>query len=230
MKKSYELFFFIILIGFIFISGCHQIASCPTVVSTTVFKYFGNSSSNFQIVITFNKNIDPYFNFCLYNNDNWNIIVSNPDRNHSGNNPNSVGILAEVQEISVEGKKIIIKCYIEEIQSVVPTLYYYMGKECATEGSYLFSGLICNPTDANYYAKMVSGYSDIPENAVILGGGWRVPNNTDLVQWELIRGCTIGVEQGNFCCRFSGEDCCIEPICTECEPACPFDSSLENCW
>ena len=72
-------------------------------------------------------------------------------------------------------------------------------------GTVRFSGLICNKPDADKYADTFDMFSvDAPTVA-------------DKVTWKLASGCVVSDELGNFCCGFSGENCCAEPYCEPCE-------------
>jgi len=62
-----------------------------------------------------------------------------------------------------------------------------------------------------------------------IGSGFAAPKVADVVKWELSSSCVIADELGNYCCGFSGEDCCIEPVCTECADECPLETAGGTC-
>jgi len=220
-------------------------AKCPEVVSTDVYKYyewldcdscvwayptvteemytncFDGTTAFFKIVITFDENIDELVSTCVYNPNSWTIKVINTGRivteltNEEGPNPGDGAI--GVESVEIDGKKIIVTAGVAEWGSNTVYPAYNDPKEL----EYVFCGLICNSDDATSYAKTVNG----PFYGFPYAGVKAKPTFADEVYWELGSACVIADELGNYCCGFSGKDCCIEPICETCEP-CPIEGSI----
>jgi len=116
---------------------------------------------------------------------------------------------------------------------------------------YFFGGLICSKDDAQLYADFVNGLQwygldeydrlEVKKLADWLkeqGIGtfisttttrYTPPTARDVVSWKLDSSCVIGDDLGNYCCGFSGEVCCLEPVCTTCEEPCPFETPGGTC-
>jgi len=172
----------------------------------------------FKIIITFNENIDPIKSSCVLNPLNWVIEVANPER------IDTLLTIAdgdvEIVDIVINGKQIIVTAVVMEVGARtvfvlpggVPFLF-----------DYSFCGLVCNTNDAKSYADVANGVGIVP--APILSGAIAAPTVADDISWEIGGGCVVSDELGNFCCGFSGSDCCVEPICETCAP-CPLEGSI----
>ncbi len=182
--------------------------SCPKVVSTVVSKAYDNTYGDaaFEIVITFDEAVD--LSACAENVSNWTVTVKNSRRQDSD-------IGATVYSIKADGKKVILKANVTE--TVSGTVYVIGVGEVSYRGT--FSGLICSEEDAKKYGKLdtVSPYGDL--------GAVDAPTVADSVEWEL-DGCFIFDELSNGCCKYSGEDCCLEPVCEECVEECPIGGGI----
>ncbi|WP_218112884.1 hypothetical protein [Atribacter laminatus] len=168
------------------------------------------STGTFKIVITFDENIDPLASSCVYNPSNWTIKVKNSGRLVSE-------LIASPYNVEVDGNKIIVdasvlECGTREIpdwcNTCEPVVF-----------DYYFCGLICNLEEAACYANTVNGLRTAAPYGLVAA-----PTVADEIVWELSGGCVVSDELGNWCCGFSGSDCCVEPICETCEP-CPIGSS-----
>jgi len=218
-------------------------ANCPKVVSTDVYKYYewldcdscvwnylidetvaeevytncDGTTGFFKIVITFDENIDELVSTCVYNPNNWTIKVKNPGRIDTELTNSLLDENIFIESVEIDGKKIIVTAGVAEWGSntVYPT---YDDPKVL---DYVFCGLICNSDDATSYAKTVNG----PFYGFPYAGVKAKPTFADEVYWELGSACVIADELGNYCCGFSGKDCCIEPICETCEP-CPIEGSI----
>jgi hypothetical protein len=224
---------------------------CPEVVSTEVVKTFydvcnsGNCDWNpvcselyptystnccdvngkatgtgaFKIIITFNENIDPIKSSCVLNPANWVIKVKNPDRFDT----ELTKAAGEVQiiDIAINGKQIIVTAGVME--KGTHQVWVLPGTPITIP--YAFCGLVCNLNDANSYADVLNGVGMVPPLPPILSGAVAAPTVADEISWEIGSGCVVSDELGNFCCGFSGSDCCVEPICESCAP-CPLEGSI----
>jgi hypothetical protein len=227
--------------------------ACPKVVSTEVVKTFYNGSCEacgwdpcdtvcngvystnccdcsgeegvplgtgaFKIIITFDENIDPIKSSCVLNPANWVIKVKNPDRFDT----ELTKAAGEVQiiDIAINGKQIIVTAGVME--KGTHQVWVLPGTPITIP--YAFCGLVCNLNDANSYADVLNGVGMVPPLPPILSGAVAAPTVADEISWEIGSGCVVSDELGNFCCGFSGSDCCVEPICESCAP-CPLEGSI----
>jgi len=192
----------------------------PTVTGTIYSNCAGNcgeyiktcdqSTGTFKIVITFDEKIDSLNSTCVYNAANWTIKVKNSGRI-------TQEILATPYNVVIDGDKIIVDASVYECGSrdVMDWCSDCPGSTIA----YRFCGLICNLNDAACYANTVNGLRTAAPYGLVAA-----PTVADEIDWELGGGCVVSDELGNYCCGFSGSDCCVEPICETCEP-CPLGSS-----
>ncbi len=183
--------------------------ACPKVVSTVVSKiYDANNPGAFKIVITFDEPIE---SDCIENPDNWAITVSNSGRQDTK-------LSATPYDVEISGKKLIVKATVEE--NVTYSAVYIGGTNGSASKVKTFYGLICNTEDAENYADYKE-VLNIPTGAAVISSSPAKPTVADVVSWEL-NGCFIYDELGNGCCTYSGEDCCLEPICETCVEECPL--------
>jgi len=193
--------------------GCVTVSSniysnCYCVADGEFVQTCDQSTGTFKIVITFDENIDPLMSTCVYNAANWKIKVKNNERINKE-------LVASPYNVVIDGDKIIVDAFVYECGEFTPATYC---EPCGdTPIQYVFCGLICNLSDAACYANTVNGLK-----AAI--NGWPAPTVADEIVWELGGSCVVSDELGNYCCGFSGSDCCVEPICETCEP-CPLGSS-----
>jgi len=173
----------------------------------------------FKIIITFNENIDPIKSSCVLNPANWVIKVKNPDRFDT----ELTKAAGEVQiiDIAINGKQIIVTAGVME--KGTHQVWVLPGTPITIP--YAFCGLVCNLNDANSYADVLNGVGMVPPLLPILSGAVAAPTVADEISWEIGSGCVVSDELGNFCCGFSGSDCCVEPICESCAP-CPLEGSI----
>jgi hypothetical protein len=193
--------------------------NCDCIVERDVELVKPLNSPLFKIVITFNENIDPLMSSCLINPTNWYVKVSNAERivkNLDNDSSNTIQDGVTVLGVEINGKQVIVTAEVHE--AGINTVYPAYGGETLSN-PYLFCGLICSPTDATQYAKVVNG----PFNGWSFG--WPTPKIADEVYWKLSSSCVVSDELGNFCCGYDGSDCCVEPICEECVEPCPLGSS-----
>jgi len=235
---------------------------CPEVVSTQIVKGYsmigwdsaygeiGVFPEAFQIVITFNEEIDPIGSSCIYDLSKWDVIVKNKGRITTEIN------WADVVAVKVDGKRIILLCLVEETGLVKPVEFkyktvagdIYSGSTPVIEEDYFYyPGLICSKDDAQLYADIVNGLKwydyDILSPVVIKLANYILPDIflgtttplytpptvADVVSWKLASTCVVADELGNYCCGFSGEACCLEPVCATCADECPFDTAGGTC-
>ena len=194
--------------------------TCPPTVTGTIYsnclgcddyiKTCDQSTGTFKIVITFDENIDPLTSTCVYNPSNWTIKVKNSGRI-------TTEIVASPYNVEIDGDKIIVDASVYECgtRDVMDWCSDCPGSEI----EYRFCGLICNLNDAACYANTVNGLRTAAPYGLVAA-----PTVADEITWELGSGCVVSDELGNWCCGFSGSDCCVEPICEDCEP-CPLGSS-----
>ncbi|MGQ9473159.1 MAG: hypothetical protein ACUVQZ_06890 [Candidatus Caldatribacteriaceae bacterium] len=180
----------------------------PRVVSTVASKAYdaANGDYNFKVVITFDEPVE--LSACAENPSNWNVTVKNRERIDNE-------IDADVVDVSVDGKKVILKAYVSE--PVSGSVYVIGVGYVNYEGT--FKGLICSEDDADRYGKLdnVSPYGDL--------GAVDPPTVADEVKWSL-NDCFIFDELGNGSCSYSGSDCCLEPVCEECVEGCPLGGGI----
>lgn len=218
-------------------------ADCPEVVSTDVYKYYGDycnicesngitvensiytncleegASSLFKIVITFDENIDPLLSSCLFNPANWYVEVANPDRvDDDSLNTDDGGVL--VLDAEINGKQVIVTAEVVEFSTNTINPNGPSGE--TVDIPFAFCGLICSTTDAVSYRETVN---DIYDGYPYVGV-WPTPDVADEIYWELDESCIVADELGNYCCGYDGYDCCVEPICEECIEPCPLGSSI----
>jgi len=175
----------------------------------------------FQIIITFDANIEPIKSSCVLNPANWVIEVTNPDR--KDNKLTLADGDVSVLDVKFDGKKIIVTAAVLEKGS---NTVYVLPNGSAVPFDYFFCGLICNSDDAKSYADVVNGKKgNVGITGAVIAGEIKAPTVADEVYWKLNSGCVVSDELGNWCCDFDGKDCCVEPICETCAP-CPLEGSI----
>lgn len=181
---------------------------CPKVVSTVVSKIYAmtTSDANFKITITFNEDV---YTQCADNPANWAITISNPltsraDKRWLG----TAGLTAPADATQI-GNVTIKTITIKDNKIIIEAIALDNG----------FYGLICSPTDASSYYKTVFTGNPLYWDGV--DPKYSI-DYADEICWELKNSCVISDELGNGCCGYSGCDCCVEPVCEECEEYCPM--------
>jgi len=208
--------------------------ACPAVVSTTVSKLYGDASgANFQIKIVFDEAINPAS--CIYNPSSWAITIENSiawTRDEDGNGivdnagtynrklatPNvtttgfdNTAINIKSISLGTDGKSIIVKAHVIDDN----------GSGINNE-KWDYKGLICSENDVTAFIDSADGDPTV-DPAVDYSKSASATYYADKVTWKLSE-CAIADSLGNTCCTFSGEACCVEPTCVECEEEyCPLD-------
>ncbi|NSW76540.1 MAG: hypothetical protein HPY68_07165 [Candidatus Atribacteria bacterium] len=197
--------------------------ACPKVVSTVVSKaYSVGGSYNFKIVITFDEPVE--LSACAEDPANWTVTVSNSKRDYYA--PGADPISADVVDVEADGKKVVL--YASVYENVSYDVIYYDGNGNLGRDTfkYEFPGLICSEADAEAYATGYEEGEGWSDSNVVVSSSVSAPTVADVVSWKLTGGCFIYDELGNGCCSFSGEDCCLEPVCEECVEECPLGSGI----
>jgi len=133
----------------------------------------------------------------------------------------------------------------------LPSDYYYLGLICSTTDAskyvkYVNGVLWLEPSIEDDDIKVERSLEEELKNYITctttgccilgdyfqmlsIGSGFTAPKVADVVKWKLSSSCVISDELGNYCCGFSGEDCCIEPVCTTCAEECPLETAGGTC-
>lgn len=198
--------------------------ACPQVVSTVVTKMYAwtDTSPNFKITITFDENIQSQ---CADDPANWTITISNPGR-VGGTLATTNGDIT-ITGISIDDNQIVVSARVVESGSRTVAAYDTNGDGIADNQNpgtvtYSFAGLICSPDDADEYEDEVNTVDNSESGGTAVGNSAVTIEYADEICWELDTDCVISDELGNGCCGYSGCDCCVEPVCEECEEYCPL--------